>query len=289
MILFVFGLGIGSFLNVVIWRYNPGKSVFRIKSLKGRSHCPYCNKKLKWFELIPLVSFFIQGGKCRKCGHKLSWQYPVVELLSGLIFAGVPYFLLNFYGAGISVSSGVFGFLVGLWILVFLTWLVISVIDLRHYLVPNELNVFLAVLGFFIVIIKSRMVGILMPFRSSFLKQYALIFSPTQDIWVNHIIGALAGALFFGLIIAVSRGRAMGWGDVKLALASGFIISWPEVALSIIIAFILGGIFGVILLLVRKKTMKDRLPFAPFLTVGMTLTVFLGYQIIQVYLGLFGI
>lgn len=289
LVIFIFGLSIGSFLNVVIWRYKPGKSVFKVKPLKGRSHCPYCKKKLRWFELVPLFSFFIQLGKCRRCGHRLSLQYPIVEFLSGLIFAGVPYFLLNFYGPVFSISSGIFGFLTALWILVFLTWLVISAIDLRHYLVPNELNVFLAILGFFIVVIKWRIAGMVVPFRGSFLKHYALIFSPTQEIWVNHLIGALAGALFFVLVIVISRGRAMGWGDVKLALVSGFIVSWPEIALSIIIAFILGGIFGAILLFSRRKTMKDRLPFAPFLAIGLTLTVFFGYQIIQIYLGLFGI
>lgn len=290
LILFVFGLGIGSFLNVLIFRYEPGRSIFRLKPLKGRSHCPYCKKKLEWFELIPLVSFFVQKGKCRKCGHKLSLQYPIVEFLTGVIFAGVPYYLASFYNIGsISMSWSIFWVMAAIWILVFLVWLLISVIDLRYYLIPNELNILLAVLGVFIVIVKSRIIESIIPFHNSFLKHYTLIFSPTQSIWVNHILGALIGGLFFALIIAVSRGSAMGWGDVKLAFASGLVVSWPEIALSIIIAFILGGIWGVALLLVKKKTMEDRLPFAPFLVFGMAVTIFFGYQIIQGYMGMFGI
>src|SRR6056297_1893691 len=142
IILFVFGLIFGSFLNVVAWRYKPGKSVFRLNPLKGRSHCPYCDKKLRWIELIPLASFFIQGGKCRECGHKLSWQYPIVELLSGVIFAGVPYYLIKFYSIeSISHNVNMLYALIVLWILVFTVWLLISAIDRRHYLVPNELNI----------------------------------------------------------------------------------------------------------------------------------------------------
>jgi len=288
-ILFIFGLGIGSFLNVVIWRYKPGRSVFDIKPLKGRSHCPYCRKKLKWFELIPLISFFAQGGRCRSCKHKLSAQYPIVEFLSGAIFVGVPYFLINFYNLENTLADKTLLFILfALWVLVFLTWLLVSVIDWRHYLIPNGLNVMLATLGLFIVVIKNQIAISITPFHGSFLRHYTLIFSPTQDIWINHIIGALVGALFFVLIILISRGRAMGWGDVKFALASGFVIAWPEVALSLILAFVLGGLFGAVLLITNKKTMKDKLPFAPFLTVSMAITIFFGYYLIQNYLGLFG-
>jgi leader peptidase (prepilin peptidase)/N-methyltransferase len=290
LILFIFGTGIGSFLNVLTLRYKPGKPVCSLDSLKGRSHCPYCKKKLKWFELIPLVSFFIQKGKCRKCGHKLSLQYPIVEFLAGAIFVGVPYYLINFYSIGsVSLDLGIFIALVILWILVFLTWLVISIIDLRHYLVPNELSIFLVFLGLSITAVKFWIVEEIIPFHNSFLKHYTLIFSPFQDVWLNHLLGAFAGALFFWLIIVISRGKAMGWGDVKLAFASGLIVSWPEIALSIIIAFILGGLVGFFLIKIKKKTMSDMLPFAPFLVIGMVTTIFFGYEIIQGYLGLFGL
>jgi len=97
-ILFLFGLSVGSFLNVVALRYQPSRKVFDPRGLSGRSSCPYCGGKLEWFELIPLLSFFIQKRKCRKCGHQLSFQYPIVELLSGIIFVAVPFYLHRFYG-----------------------------------------------------------------------------------------------------------------------------------------------------------------------------------------------
>ncbi|HMB17613.1 MAG TPA: prepilin peptidase [Candidatus Paceibacterota bacterium] len=290
LLLFIFGLIVGSFLNVVSLRYEPGSSVFSFDVLKGRSRCPHCDKTLRWFELIPLVSFFIQRGRCRGCGHKISWQYPVVEFLSGLIFSVVPFFLVNFYDVFSSpLDKRVFFVLAGLWILVFLVWLLISVIDIRHYLVPNELNITLGVLGVFVVLLKMRVAEFVLPFHNSFLKHYTLMFSPTQTIWVNHLLGAFFGALFFVVLILLSKGKAMGWGDVKLALVSGLVVGWPEIALSLMLAFIFGGILGAVLLITGNKSLKDKLPFAPFMIGSMVLTIFFGYGIIQGYLSLFGI
>ncbi|MDO8429924.1 MAG: prepilin peptidase [bacterium] len=92
LILFIFGLTFGSFLNVVSFRYSPEKSLFSFRNLLGRSHCPQCGKTLNWYELVPVFSFLIQKGKCRSCGEKISWQYPLVELASGFIFLLPLYF-----------------------------------------------------------------------------------------------------------------------------------------------------------------------------------------------------
>ncbi len=289
-LLFVLGTILGSFLNVVIWRYKPGDFVFDLKRLRGKSHCPYCKETLRWFELVPLFSFLIQKGKCRRCEHKLSWQYPFVELIAGAVFVAVPWYLYRFYSiAYISLDPRLFCALVVFWLLVFLIWLLISVIDIRHYLVPDELNVTLASLGFFIVVMKQSIVGAILPFHNSFLKHYTLLLSPSQNIWVNHLVGALVGSLFFAFLILVSRGKAMGWGDVKLAFAIGLIIGWPEMGLSLLLAFALGGLIATMLLIFGKKTMGDRLPFAPLLIGSSVLTVFFGASIVQWYLGLFGI
>ncbi|MFH0712542.1 MAG: prepilin peptidase [Candidatus Jorgensenbacteria bacterium] len=291
--LFIIGLAIGSFFNVVAFRYNPSRSVFHHKNLGGRSHCTHCGKRLQWFELIPLVSFVIQKRKCRSCGEKLSFQYPIVELLGGLILAGIPLYFAKFYAImePFSFSSSLrsyYGFLI-LWILVFLTWLLISVIDHRHYLVPDGLNVALGVFGIIIAAIKSLPSGWLLPFHDSFLRHYELILSPTQTVWLNHFLGALIGGLFFVLLVALSRGRGMGMGDVKLAIVSGLILGWPDIGLATILAFILGGVWGALLLLGGKKTLHDKIPFAPIFILGMALTVFLGFEIVHGYLGLFNI
>ena len=128
------------------------------------------------------------------------------------------------------------------------------------------------------------------PFRESFLQQYVLIFSPFEsNLLAGHLLGALIGFLFFALVYFLTRGRAMGLGDVKLALALGLVLGWPDIGLAVMLAFVLGGIVGVFLLLRGKTTLKGRLPFGPFLVIGAMLTVFLGEQIISLYFSLFGI
>lgn len=291
--LFVIGLAVGSFFNVVTLRYDPSRSVFYHKNLSGRSKCMHCGETLRWFELIPLVSFIIQRGECRRCGEKLSLQYPVVELLCGLIFVGVPFYFSKFYGVAnlFSFSAPLrsyYGFIL-LWILIFLVWLLISVIDSRYYLIPNGLNLTLGVLGLIILAIKTLPSVWLLPLHSSYLRHYELILSPSQSPWVNHLLGAVIGGLFFLILVLVSRGLGMGMGDVKLAAASGLVLGWPDIGLATVLAFILGGIWGAILLIVHQKTLHDRIPFAPIFILGMGLTVFLGFEIVRGYFGLFNI
>lgn len=294
IILFVFGLIAGSFLNVLVLRYDPQKKLFNLKRLSGRSHCPYCKHELKAGELVPLLSFLFQKGKCRECGHRISFQYPFVEFLSGAIFAGLPFFLNGFYNVSASsfVNFGLewwyYAFLF-LWIIVFLVWLTIAVIDLREYVIPNELNALLAVLGIAIIAFLFFYGGEIIPFRESFLEQYRLVFSPFQGIILNRLLGMLAGGLFFGLLVFLSRGKGMGMGDVKLALVSGLVLGWPDIALATTLSFILGGLAGGVLLSLGKKHIKDKLPFAPFFVLGTFLTVFLGHAIVTGYFGLFGI
>lgn len=261
IILFILGLGVGSFLNVVSFRFKPENQVFDYKKISGRSACPFCHKILRWYELIPLVSFFIQKGKCRSCGEKLSWQYPLTELLSGLILVTAP---------------GV------VWIFALLVLLLISLIDFRHFFIPDELIWLLAFLGLISIFLKPP----------SFLRHYAMIFgwsSNTSNIWFNHLFGALVGVIFFGLLFYWGKGKIMGGGDVKLALALGWLLGWPDIAMALILTFLLGGLSGFILLLSRKKTVKDYLPLAPFLAIGVGLTVLFGYQIINGYFALIGL
>jgi len=295
LLLFVFGLAIGSFFNVVLWRYQPEFSLLKTSNLRGRSHCPYCQCVLRWFELVPLVSFIFQKGRCRRCGHPLSWQYPLVESAGGLIFAGVPLFFNFFFHQNnwfFFIGQAPFWYygLVFLWIMVFLSWLLLTMIDLKHFIIPNGLNLFLGMLGVGIAVIVHFFHDYLWPFREYFVQQYALIFSLFgQNILMGHLLGALIAFLFFLFVYLVTRGRAMGLGDVKLALALGLVLGWPDIGLTIMLAFILGGIAGLFLLLRHKTTMKGRLPFGPFLVIGSLLTVLFGERIISSYFSLFGI
>ena len=294
ILLFFFGIAIGSFLNVVILRYTPEKRVLDRKVLGGRSRCPHCGHVLRAGELVPVISFLIQKGRCRTCGHRLSLQYPLVELAGAAIFSLLPLFLNAAYG----MSNGIFFAaaaplwyygLVACWVLAFLAWITIIAIDLRHYIIPNELNAFLLVLGVVISALLAMHAQAIFPFRTSFLRNYVLLFSFSQSVLVNHLIGMIFGGAFFALLVAVSRGRGMGLGDVKLMFASGLVLGWPDIAISTIISFVLGGIFGGVLLLLKQKSMKDRIPFAPFLVLGFFLTVFFGFAIVRGYFGLFGL
>lgn len=293
LLLFLFGLAIGSFLNVVILRYTPEKRVLG-KALGGRSHCPHCGHVLGAGELVPIVSFLLQRGKCRTCKHRLSFQYPIVEFGSAAIFAFFPLFLNSMYGMStllfLSAAAPFWYYaMVAAWICVLLAWIVIAAIDVRHYIIPNELNAFLFVLGIAITALLAAHQGQIFPFRSSFLRNYTLLFSFSNDIVLNHVLGMVFGGAFFGLLVTLSRGRGMGLGDVKLMLASGLVLGWPDIGLAAALAFVLGGILGGGLILVKQRTMKDRMPFAPFLVVGFFLTVFLGFAIVQGYFGLFGL
>ena len=294
-ILFIFGLIFGSFLNVVSLRYRPGKAVLDLKILSGRSHCPHCKKKLTLWELFPLISFFAQGGKCLGCRGKISWQYPLIEFGSGLIFPATVFFLQKFYSFSFLAFTDfnkVFFVYIGfaiIWILIFLILLLLSVIDIKHFLIPDSLNISLLVLGVFVVLLKIFAADFTLPFRDSFLKNYQLIFSPFSAVWLNHLLGFLAGGLFFALLFYFGKGKAMGFGDVKLAATLGAILSFPDTALMIMLSFIFGGAWGVVLLFKKKKTLKDRLPFGPFIALATLVTVFWGYPILAGYFKLFNL
>lgn len=286
ILLFIFGLAIGSFLNVVSLRYQDGKSLF--SDIYGRSHCMHCGTTLKWYELIPLFSFIFQGGKCRTCHAPLSWQYPIVELLAGLIFVLVPYRLIAFY----SISSIPPYLPIFIWVIAFLTLLLMSAIDFKQQIIPDSLTIFVALLGvamFFVHAslgdfgLANGMIG------GSFLGSYALILFVGNSLLVNTLLGLAFGLLFIGLIYAVSLGRGIGFGDVKLAAALGILLGWPDIALALIIAFIIGAIVGGVLMFMHRKGRRDAVPFGPFIAIGVTLVFFFGYNILNGYFRLFGL
>lgn len=300
-ILFVFGLAVGSFLNVVALRYNPTFKLLNFKTFKlyigGRSKCPVCHKTLAWYELIPIFSFLIQKKKCRHCGHLISLQYPLVEIISGLIFVFVPFVL---------VASGYTLLAILIWILIFLLFLLLSIIDFRRYIIPDSINLSLAVLGIILIVLEVGLPNINVNFwevrppqidNFSFLGHYAMLFdfwplSIVNSQWlmvINHFFAALIAMLFFGAIILLTKGKAMGMGDFKLVGALGLIFGWPDILMVLFLAFIIGAVFSVVLLIRKKKKIKEAVPFGPFLVIAASLTFFFGYQIIDGYFKLFGL
>jgi len=259
---FVFGLLLGSFLNVVALRYREDKFVFNPKVIGGRSSCPHCKKNLQWFELVPLFSFFLQEAKCRSCRKPISWLYPLGELLSGLVFALVPLHVPG--GAG------------WIWVAVFEIFLLICIIDFRLHIIPDELTIFLAALGLFLV---------LGNWSTDFIGTYRFLFGLQDGVWLNHLFGAAILGAFFSAIVLLTRGKGMGWGDVKLSLALGFLFGWPGGMMLAATSFVLGGASGIALILLGKKNRKSTLPFGPFLGLGAVIIFFFGDKLLSFYFG----
>lgn len=234
LLLFVFGLAVGSFLNVASMRYP--------KSIGGRSRCPHCHKVLNWRELIPVASYLVQKGKCRNCDNRLSLQYPLVEVLTGGVFLSLGYYFQRFANlSDFSVwQSYVF---LSLWIAAAACLILIALIDLRLFIIPDGLSIAIAALGVLLMALKAD--------------------------YLNHILTAALSFFFFGSVMLATRGRGMGMGDVKLAGAIGLLMGFPASLTAFVAAFVTGAIWGVGLILFRKKSFKDAVPFGPFLVLGV--------------------
>jgi prepilin signal peptidase PulO-like enzyme (type II secretory pathway) len=249
--IFIFCLGaiIGSFLNVVIFRLNSGKT------LGGRSMCMTCSKTLSWYELIPVISFLFQKGKCNTCATKISHQYPWVEFITALVFTLIawhfyPILLFSFsqYLLLLFTFSAIFSILI-----------VISVYDMRHKIIPDQMVIAFAVLSFFSMFLSKEISG----------SMFVL-----PDLY-DYLSGPLY-SLPFVFMFLVSGGRWMGLGDAKLAFGMGWLLGIVFTASALIISFWLGAIFGIFLLYLSKKkfTSNTEIPFGPFLAIS-TFIVFL--------------
>ncbi len=232
--LFVFGLIVGSFLNVVILRFGF------VEQARPRSGCPHCEGRLRWFELVPVVSWLVLRGRCRRCGTGLSSQYPLVELANGLLYllAGL------FYPPVLSVL-GVASF--ALLLFCSSAFLLLVVYDLRHTLLPTR---FLISFAAGVVALRSLEAY---TFKSWFIVSDALL-------------GALALAGFIGLVVLATRGRGMGVGDIYVAAVLGFFFGLFRGVEVLLMAFWIGALVGTALIALKKKaTMKTEVPFVPFL------------------------
>ena len=257
---FVLGLCVGSFLNVVIFRlkilnFSKRKNLRK----KNRSQCPKCNHQLNWQDLFPVFSFLFLRGKCRYCKEKISWQYPLVELATGIIF------LLVFFAQSSPVFNGNFLNVLNLIFLFYIVsvLIIIFVYDLKHYIIPDKiLFPAIAITFFYQLFFNFALIG-------------------------NYLIAVLVGAGFFLIIFFVSRGMAMGFGDVKLAILMGLLLGFPNILTALFLAFFFGVIISIILIIFYGKKMKSEIPFGPFLVLGTFLALFWGTGIINWYLTFF--
>ena len=251
LIIFILGASIGSFLNVLIDRL-PKEG-----SINGRSHCDFCGKKIAWRDLIPVFSFFVLKGKSRCCHKKLSWQYPAVEFVTGLVFVMVfkdgPYL-----GTSLIRSVLILSILSSL--------IVIFVSDLKYHLISDYILIALFVFSLF----------------------YHLFNNVTVQQFSNFFLSGLIVALPIFLIYFISKERAMGLGDVYLSAIMGFLLGWQAGFLSLYIAFVTGAIFGLFLILLKRKKIKSKVAFGPFLVIGTVIMLFWGERIFEVIKRIYG-
>ncbi len=277
-LLFFFGSAIGSFLNVLTIRYQPDKPLLSRDIISGRSLCPFCHKILRWYELIPLISFVIQKGRCRACHQRLSWQYPIVEFITGALFILVFWRLFSIYHPlhTLIFAESLLSFYISVivWLIVLVIYLAISIIDLKHQIIPDGLN---------IILFLAALILIVGGFKTTFLGSYNALFGVRDNIWLNHLIASLVALLFFLAIYFLWEKRGIGLGDIKLAAVSGFLLGWPDIALASILAFTIGALVSIFLMLYKKRTIKDFIPFGPFLALGVFLVFFFGESILRFY------
>ena len=246
---FIFGTIIGSFLNVVALRFNIGTTI------GGRSKCMTCGKQLTWQELVPLFSFIFQGGSCRKCKSKISWQYPLVEFCAGVIFVLV--FITFPPVSPLAAFSTLF------YIIVSCLLLVISAYDIKHKIIPDQFVYTFALLS---------LIG--------------LCVGGTSWLHVPSWSAFLAGpviALPFALLWLVSKGTWMGLGDGKLVLGIGWLLGMNAGANAVILAFWIAAVISVSWLFATYKKFKPRteVPFGPYLIIGMYLVLFFHIQVMD--------
>jgi leader peptidase (prepilin peptidase)/N-methyltransferase len=241
LLVFFLGTFFGSFFNVVIYRLPIKKSI-----VYGSSSCPSCDTPIKPYDLIPVFSYLFLRGKCRSCHHKISMRYPLIELLTGILY------MLVYLQFGLTAQFG-------LGIVLMSVLIIVAMIDIDTMEIYDTFHIIILALG--------------------------LINLFVSDVhFINYIIGFFIISIPFFIIAYFTGG--MGGGDIKLIAVAGFLLGYPSTIVAFLIASISGGIVAVVLLLQKKETRKSMIAFGPFLCIGIALAYLYGPQLIDWYLTL---
>ena len=256
-VVFVFGLCVGSFLNVLIYRLPRG-----LGFVKGRSFCPHCKRKINWFDNVPLISFVLLKGRCRFCHSPISWRYPVVELMTGLITLLILNFKFQIFNQFLNLN---FQIVFDLVCYLILAWalIVIFFIDLEHQIIPDE---------------------VVYPIVALFLLKSVLFSFNTGYLILNTFLSAIGASLFLLLIYLVTKGKGMGFGDVKLAFLMGLVLGFPKIVVAFYLAFLTGAFVGIILILGKYAKFGQKIAFGPFLALSTIISVLWGEKILSLAL-----
>ena len=226
VLILLLGLSLGSFLNVIIFRFNSSKNV-----INGRSECLNCGKTIRWFDLVPILSYLILKGHCRNCDQEISPLYPIVEISTAITL--LLFFIntsLSFY---LSLLTG----------LILILLVAIIFLDLRYFIIPDKIVILLALLA----------IG-------------ARLLDHSNNIWLL-LTSSLGLTAFFAILFLVSKGKWIGFGDVKLIFVIGLILGYPLGLVSIVFSVWAAALFSIILLLIKKATPKTEIPFGTFLSI----------------------
>ena len=255
--IFIFGTIIGSFLNVCIFRIPLEQSI-----AFPPSHCMGCGKKLKWYDMFPIISWIILKGKCRYCKTKISYRYPLVECITGIIFLAI---YLKYGFAFDTIKFCIFASLI----------IVIGLIDLDTTDVYTS-TIITGIISFIILSILNFTL-----FKVHFINQFSIL-----DYNLGGIIG---GGLILIVIIVTNiiiNANGMGTGDAEICLICGLFLGIKGVVFMLFLAVVIGGVVGITLILLKKKKKKDYIPFGPFIAVSSIIAVLFGAGIVNWYLGM---
>ena len=242
------GLIIGSFLNCLIWR------LYQDESMGGRSYCPKCRHQINWYDNIPVLSFVILKGKCRNCHRKISWQYPLVEIATSVLFLLI--FLNDYNSAQLSLL------LIRDWLMI-ITLMIVFVYDWRWQLIPMTVIWPMSAVFFFLNIF----LGV---------------------SWVSLLIAGAVSAAFFLVQYILTRKKGLGEGDIWLFLLLGLgFPSFFQLLLILISSYSIGAFVGIFLMILKKESAKSKIALGPFLAAGAIITLIWGTQIIAWYTSLF--
>lgn len=257
IVLLIFGLIFGSFASALVYRLPRGYSIL------GRSFCPLCKRKISWFDNIPVVSYLLLGGKCRKCRKKIPLSYPFIELGNASLFVAAGFL----WKEGFSFLpaypfSSTYSFLLLLLAFSFFFFL-LSIIDFTYQIFPDSVLIVLLILAAFL-----------------------LLALPSPGIFVHLLAGVLSFD-FFLLLHLITRGRGLGFGDVKLAFVVGSILGFPGSLVWIMLSFVTGAVIGIFLIIVKRASFSKPIPFGPFLLGSAWLALFFSNLLWSWYFSLF--
>jgi leader peptidase (prepilin peptidase)/N-methyltransferase len=247
-IIIIIGLILGSFANSIIYRLPDLESIYF-----SRSECPKCKTKIRFWDLIPVLSYVVLRGHCRNCQEKISWIYPVVEIATAGIFLLIwLYFGFSVYAIFLMIFS---------WILI-----IVFVHDAKTMEISGQALLLLLLLLIIWTVWE------------------AVLYQPTIALLDDHIWAGIIGGILWLILNLVSKGKWIGFGDFQLGFLLGFVLGLPNSVIFLFITAIIGGIVAIVLMALGKKHLKDKVALGPIMILAFFITLFLGQQLLSFYL-----